>query len=226
MDEKNKDAVATEKKPSTAKKATGSTSKSGTGANRGRPAGSTKKSAVAEKPVVQSAPIVQAAPAVQVAPTIAEPVATATSTLELHTRIPVRNAFPGGLTYRDSRTGLMYKWSNDGDVEYMELGELRTARNTQPIFFENNWWEIDEVHVLEWLNATKFYKGSLMLKDFDVLLDKSPDEIVCTIAKIPEAQKDNLILRVRAKVAAGEIDSLKAIRALEGALGVRLTEEV
>jgi hypothetical protein len=31
---------------------------------------------------------------------------------------------------------------------------------------------------------------------------------------------------VRAKVAAGEIDSLKAIRALEGALGVKLTEEV
>ena len=210
MDEKNKAA----------------TSKSGTGAKRGRPAGSTKKTPVAEKPIVQSVPVVQADPPVQAAPIVVEPVATATQTLELHTRIPVRNAFPGGLTYRDSRTGLMYKWSNEGDVEYMELGELRTARNTQPIFFENNWWEIDEVRVLEWLNATKFYKGSLMLKDFDLLFNKTPDEIVGIISKIPEAQKDNLILRMRAKVAAGEIDSLKAIRALEGALGVKLTEEV
>ena len=211
MDEKNK----------------ASTSKSGTGAKRGRPAGSTKKPAQAAKPVVQEvAPVVQSVPVAQSAPIVVEPQTQVTPTLELHTRIPVRNAFPGGLIYRDSRTGLMYKWSNEGDIEYVELGELRTARNTQPKFFENNWWEIDEVRVLEWLNATKFYKDSLMLKDFDVLFSKSPDEIISIVAKIPEAQRENLILRVRAKVAAGEIDSLKVVRALGEALGVKLTEEV
>ena len=65
-----------------------------------------------------------------------------------------------------------------------------------------------------------------MLKDFDVLFSKSPDEIISIVAKIPEAQRENLILRVRAKVAAGEIDSLKVVRALGEALGVKLTEEV
>ena len=211
MDEKNK----------------ASTSKSGTGAKRGRPAGSTKKPAQAAKPVVHEvAPVVQSVHVAQPAPIVVEPQTQVAPALELHTRIPVRNAFPGGLIYRDSRTGLMYKWSNEGDIEYVELGELRTARNTQPKFFENNWWEIDEVRVLEWLNATKFYKDSLMLKDFDVLFSKSPDEIISIVAKIPEAQRENLILRVRAKVAAGEIDSLKVVRALGEALGVKLTEEV
>ena len=210
MDEKNK----------------ASTSKSGAGAKRGRPAGSTKKPSQAAKPVVQDAPVVQSVPAAQPAPIVIEPQTQVAPALELHTRIPVRNAFPGGLIYRDSRTGLMYKWSNEGDIEYVELGELRTARNTQPKFFENNWWEIDEVRVLEWLNATKFYKDSLMLKDFDVLFSKSPDEIISIVAKIPEAQRENLILRVRAKVAAGEIDSLKVVRALGEALGIKLTEEV
>ena len=199
-------------------------SKSGTGAKRGRPAGSTKKPALTTKPIVHEASIVQQAAPVQPVAIVVEPPTQVAPALELHTRIPVRNAFPGGLTYRDSRTGLMYGWKEEGDVEFMELGELRTARSTQPKFFEKNWWEIDEVRVLEWLNATKFYKGSLMLKDFDVLLSKSPDEILDIIAKIPEAQKDNLILRVRAKVAAGEIDSLKVIRALEGALGVKLSD--
>lgn len=199
-------------------------SKSGTGAKRGRPAGSTKKLASTPQPVVQEAPIVQPAAPLQPAAIVVEPPTQVAPALELHTRIPVRNAFPGGLTYRDGRTGLMYGWKEEGDVEFMELGELRTARSTQPKFFEKNWWEIDEVRVLEWLNATKFYKGSLMLKDFDVLFSKSPDEIIDIVAKIPEAQKDNLILRVRAKVAAGEIDSLKVIRALEGALGVKLSD--
>ena len=209
MDEKNK----------------ASTSKSGTGAKRGRPAGSMKKPAQAAKPVVREvAPVVQSVPVAQPVPIVVEPQTQVDPTLELHTRIPVRNAFPGGLIYRDSRTGLMYKWSNDGDIEYVELGELRTARNTQPKFFENNWWEIDEVRVLEWLNATKFYKDSLMLKDFDVLFSKSPDEIIGIVAKIPEAQRENLILRVRAKVAAGEIDSLKVVRALEGVLNVKLSD--
>ena len=209
MDEKNK----------------ASTSKSGTGAKRGRPAGSTKKPAQAAKPVVHEvAPVVQSVHVAQPAPIVVEPQTQVAPALELHTRIPVRNAFPGGLIYRDSRTGLMYKWSNEGDIEYVELGELRTARNTQPKFFENNWWEIDEVRVLEWLNATKFYKDSLMLKDFDVLFSKSPDEIISIVAKIPEAQRENLILRVRAKVAAGEIDSLKVVRALEGVLNVKLSD--
>ena len=199
-------------------------SKSGTGAKRGRPAGSTKKPAAASKPVVQDAPTIQSVPAIQPAIVVVEPPTQVATDLELHMRIPVRNAFPGGLTYKDSRTGLMYKWSSEGDVEYMELGELRTARNTQPIFFESNWWEIDEVRVLKWLNADKFYKGSLMLKDFDVLFSKSPDEIISIVEKIPETQKDNLIMRVRAKVAAGEIDSLKVIRALEGVLNVKLSD--
>ena len=201
-------------------------SKSGTGAKRGRPAGSTKKPAAASKPVVQEAVVVQEVPVVQPTAIVVEPPTQVAPSLELHTRIPVRNAFPGGLTYRDSRTGLMYGWKEEGDVEFMELQELRTARSTQPKFFEKNWWEIDEVRVLEWLNATKFYKGSLMLKDFDVLFSKSPDEIIDIVAKIPEAQRENLILRVRAKVAAGEIDSLKVVRALGEALGVKLTEEV
>lgn len=199
-------------------------SKSGTGAKRGRPAGFTKKPAAASKPVVQDAPATQSVPTIQPVTVVVEPPTQVAPALELHTRIPVRNAFPGGLIYRDSRTGLMYKWSNEGDIEYVELGELRTARNTQPKFFENNWWEIDEVRVLEWLNATKFYKDSLMLKDFDVLFSKSPDEIISIVAKIPEAQRENLILRVRAKVAAGEIDSLKVVRALEGVLNVKLSD--
>lgn len=222
MDEKNKDAVAAEKKPATPKKASGSTPKSGTGAKRGRPAGSTKKVTPVEKPVVQAAPVVYVAPVAQPAPIIVEPNSPAAPGLELHTRIPVRNAFPGGLIYRDPRTGLMYKWNSEGDVEYMELGELRTARNTYPKFFENNWWEIDEVRVLEWLDAKKFYKESLTLKDFDVLFNKSPDEIISIVSKVPAAQRENLIMRVHAKVAAGEIDSLKVVRALEGALGVKL----
>lgn len=199
-------------------------SKSGTGAKRGRPAGATKKVAPASSPAAQEAPVIQPVAPVQPAAIVVEPPTQVAPALELHTRIPVRNAFPGGLTYRDGRTGLMYGWKEEGDVEFMELGELRTARSTQPKFFEKNWWEIDEVRVLEWLNATKFYKGSLMLKDFDVLFSKSPDEIIDIVAKIPEAQRENLILRVRAKVAAGEIDSLKVVRALEGVLGVKLSD--
>lgn len=221
MDEKNKDIAVAEKKMT--KKSSSGTSKSSSGSKK--TASGTPKKAVPTKKVVD--PEVGVEPVnltAQTAPVVVEPAVQVAPTLELHTRIPVRNASPGGLVYKDSHTGLMYKWGEPGDIEFMELGELRTARNTQPKFFEKNWWEIDEVRVLEWLNATKFYKNSLMTKDFDVLFGKSPEEIVSIVEKIPEAQKDNLILRVRAKIAAGEIDSLKVIRALQESLGVKLSE--
>ena len=59
---------------------------------------------------------------------------------------------------------------------------------------------------------------------FDDLFKKSPAEIEEAIAKLSKGQKKSVGYRAKQLIAEGEIDSNKAIAALENALGIELIE--
>lgn len=141
---------------------------------------------------------------------------------DLNARVPVRSAVYGKLTYIDPRTKLKYTWNEFGQTEYLELQELRTARNSYPDFFINRWWEIDDTNALKWLDAEKFYNGSLSVDDFDSLFTKTPEEIKAVVAMMPAAQKVNFGLRAKELIERGDIDSMRVVRALEESLNLKL----
>ena len=60
--------------------------------------------------------------------------------LPLDTMVACTNMTSGKLIYISSRQmGFTIEWEHEGDVEYIELGELVTMRNSQRAFFEKNW---------------------------------------------------------------------------------------
>lgn len=142
----------------------------------------------------------------------------------LDRRIPVKSAAYGKLIYRDPRTQLKYTWTEMGQVEYMTLGELQTMRNAKPKYFEENWIEIGDDAVLEWLNAKKFYKNSISIDEFESLFEKSPDQIEKIVTKMPKGQKESLKLRAKELIETEAIDSMKVIKALEKALNCKFGE--
>ena len=139
---------------------------------------------------------------------------------DLSARIPVRSAVYGTLIYKDSLTNRVYEWGEYGQTQRLTLEMLENARNTQPAFFTNGWWEIDDENVLEWLDAKKFYTANVSISNFDSLLNKSAEEIVAVVNKLGVSQKVQLARRVQELINDGKLDSIKVIRALEKALGV------
>ena len=140
--------------------------------------------------------------------------------------IVVRSGFHGRLVYRSPRTTEKFVWGEFGDEQEMELRELRNAKSAKKKYFENNWFMFDEEYewVIGYLGLTQYYKNALPLDDFDALFKKTPAEIEKAVSKLSKGQKKSVSYRAKQLIAGGEIDSNKAIAALEKSLGIELIE--
>lgn len=147
------------------------------------------------------------------------------SKLPIDTLVRVVNGHNGRLIYK-SKKNIGYKevFEKFGDFAEMELGELLSAKNSQPKFFSKNWFLIDDVDVIEYLRVNKFYQNALTLEDFEDVFEKPDSELIDVISKLSTGQKDTLVNKAKEMIDAGEIDSRKKIEALEKALGAQLVE--
>ena len=147
-----------------------------------------------------------------------------TKEIDLHQYITVRNGFQGRLVYRSPKTGEQFVWDGFGTEQEMELLELRNAKNSAKKFFENNWFMFEEDWVVDYLGLRQYYKHAIKIEDFDEIFKMTPSEIKKTVSALSKGQKKSVAYRAKILIAEGEIDSNKAIAALEDALGVELIE--
>lgn len=145
--------------------------------------------------------------------------------IDLGQYVTVRNGFRGKLIYTSRRTGEKFVWPEFGDAQEMELRELRNAKSSDKMFFVNNWFMFDEEWVIDFLGIRQFYKNAIKIEDFDNVFKQTPAEAKKTIAGMSAGQRHSLGYRASELIAAGEIDSLKLIAALEEALGIELIEK-
>ena len=140
--------------------------------------------------------------------------------------IIVLNGFQGKLVYESPRTHEVYRWDAFGDEQEIELRELRNAKSSAKKFFMNNWFMFreEDAWVIDYLGLNQYYKNALNLEEFDELFTKSASEIEKVISKLSAGQKKSVAYRARQLVLEGEIDSNKAIAALEKSLGIELIE--
>lgn len=144
-----------------------------------------------------------------------------------HMLIPVISGFHGILTYVNPRTKEETHWMQFGDVQDVELTDLRSVKSTCKKFYERNYFLFDDEYswVIKYLGVERFYDHTLSVDGFEDLFTKSPAEIKEILAETPTGQKMSLANAARTKIATGEIDSFKVIKALEEGLGVSLTEK-
>lgn len=145
--------------------------------------------------------------------------------VDVHQYITVKNGFQGVLVYVSTRTGEQFIWNEFGAEQDMELQELKSAKSSSKKFFENNWFMFDDDWVIEYLGVGRYYKDAISIDRFDELFSMEPDKIVKTVSKLSDGQKRSVAYRARQLIAEGQIDSNKAIAALEKSLGVKLVEK-
>lgn len=142
-------------------------------------------------------------------------------TLPLDMMVACTNLFPGVLVYISRKqNGYEVVWEKQGDVDYLELGELVSMRNSQRGFFENNWIGIDDEDVLRYLGVQKYYDHALNYEEFNELLDLPFSEMKEKIRLLPKGMKENFRIQVSKKIQNKEIDSIKIIDFLKSELGI------
>lgn len=144
--------------------------------------------------------------------------------LDPNTIITVRNGYQGKLVYRSRKTNEKFEWESFGDEQDMDLQELKNARNASKVFFENNWFLIDDPEVLDYLGVSQFYRHALTADSFDDLFSMPADEVRNRIATLSSGQKKTVAYRAKQLIREKKIDSLSVITALEEGLSIELIE--
>lgn len=147
--------------------------------------------------------------------------------VDLNQLIPVLNGYQGLLVYKSARTNEKFVWPEFGSEQMVELRELRNAKNTWKKYFINNWFMFDEDYawVVDYLGMGQYYKYALRIDEFDNLFSMSAEEIEAAVSNLSAGQKRSVSYRAKQLIADGEIDSFKAIAALERSLGIELVEK-
>lgn len=175
-----------------------------------------KKAPAKRKPAQKREPEVKDA--------VVEPIKKAPVELDPHMYVEVRNGFAGTLIYKSKKTGEEYIFEQLGDVQEIELQELKSAKVTAKQYFANNWFLIEDQDVIDYLGVGEFYKDSLKYDEYYSLFKMRPDDLIDRIRTISDGQKKSIAYLAMNMCNAGRIDSNRVIHALEDELNIHLTE--
>lgn len=148
--------------------------------------------------------------------------------IPLDTIVPVVCNIIGGATYISKKiNGYRIEWDEIGSVEYMELGELVSMRNTDRRFFEDNWIVLEDtveystLQLYDFLKVTKYYENILTPTELDDLLNLPKSEVVKICSSLSKGTKVNVAVRAKQKLDNNELD-LNLLEPLEEILGIQL----
>lgn len=140
-----------------------------------------------------------------------------------HRLVPCRSVVKGQVIYKSPRTlGYKVVWNDFGDVEYVELGELKTMYSSYPRFFTEPWIIVDDVEVIKLLKLEKYYKNIIDLDDIDAIFDLPNDKFIDVITKVPRGIKQLIIQRAVELLKEGKLDSIAKKEAIERIFNVDL----
>lgn len=147
--------------------------------------------------------------------------------IPLDTVVPVICNVVGGAVYESQKfKGYPISWDSFGSIEYMELSELVSMRNTARRFFEDNWIilgdteDYSSAELYDFLKVSQYYKNIYTPENIDNIFELDPNEIIKTISNLSKGMKSTIATRAKEKIDAKELDSNNKIKALEAALDV------
>lgn len=150
-----------------------------------------------------------------------KPTRKAKKKLELNSMVACTNLTAGKLVYISKKQlGYEVVWNNPGDVDYIELSELVSMRNSQRAFFEKNWIGIEDDDVIEYLNIGKYYNNSLSYEEFSNLLKLPFDTMSEKVKSMPKGMRENFRTKVAKMIDNNEIDSIKTVEFLKKELNI------
>ena len=137
--------------------------------------------------------------------------------------IQCHSVVQGGLFYEGTKTGMLYSFSDYGDVTEIEYRDLVAAVRTKSEYVYNPYFIIDDEDFLaEFPAVEKFYEDQVSIKDLKNILDLPTPEMVDAINKLPKTAVENLKKIASTQVVNGRLDSVKKIKALDNLFGTDL----
>jgi hypothetical protein len=137
--------------------------------------------------------------------------------------IQCHSVVQGGLYFVGDKTGMLYSFSDYGDITDIEYRDLVAAIRTKSGYVFNPYFIVDdEDFIAEFPALKKFYEDQISVKDLKNILNMPVDEMIDAIKKLPPTAIDSLKKIAATQVGNGKLDSVKKIKALDELFGTDL----
>ena len=129
----------------------------------------------------------------------------------------------GALNVEGAKTGMIYRFSDYGDVTEIEYRDLvGLIRSKDKAVFEPRFVVEDEDFIAEYPALKKFYNDEFSLQNIKEILTLPETEMIEEIKKLPVGALGSLKSIAAEQVYSGEIDSVRRIKALDSVFGTDL----
>lgn len=147
--------------------------------------------------------------------------------------VNVRSNVFGELIFIDPVTNEKMKWEHCGEILPLQFITLRHMKTGAAKFFANqlivitgfaddNADKYTPADIYKALFITQYYKNFLDPANYDDICSWTPDDIKQKISMLTTGAKGKLVVALNTYIEKGILDSLKAIKAFEEALGCDL----
>lgn len=148
--------------------------------------------------------------------------------IDPHRLVPCKNVTSGGVTYQSKKTGNEYRWEEPGDIEDVEVQELKTMVSSNKSYTHTPWILIDEEDdedVIEYLGLKRLY-DTLILPDEidDLLLYAESHALESRLEKLPKGSQAMVRDRAIELRKSNQLDSIGIIQTIKKYLKIDLLE--
>ena len=133
--------------------------------------------------------------------------------------VPIVSNVDGILIYKGGRSGQVWKFTQYGDEDVMELSELRAMLSSNRAFLEKGWIKVLDDEVIEYLNLQRFQKNVIDREDIEYIITQDPEQIRQSIKESNVNTKTLIFSFAREKFINGELKDYHTITAIEEGLG-------
>ncbi|MFK3936681.1 hypothetical protein ACI2JA_04085 [Alkalihalobacillus sp. NPDC078783] len=148
--------------------------------------------------------------------------------IDPHRLVPCKNVTSGGVTYRSKKTGNEYRWELPGDVEDVEVQELRTMVSSNKSYTHTPWILIDEeedADVIEYLGLKRLYSDLILPDEIDdLLLYAGSQALEERLEKLPKGSQAMIRDRAIELRKNNQLDSIGIIQVIKKYIKIDLLE--
>ncbi|MBX4152256.1 hypothetical protein [Paenibacillus lautus] len=140
--------------------------------------------------------------------------------------VPIASNVDGTLIYKGGRSGQVWKFTQYGDEDVMELSELRAMLSSNRAFLEKGWIKVLDDEVIDYLNLQRFQKNVIDRDNIEYILTQGPEQIKQSIKESSANTKTLIFSFARDKFLQGELTDYHTIKAIEEGLGQPLNPTI
>ena len=138
--------------------------------------------------------------------------------------IPVMSNIAGTFVFMHPSCRTQLEMTEYGTIDYIQYGDLLTMKASQGRILNEGWIIVLDEDVYKSLGLSKLYEKIITMDDVNKLYELSEAKIADIMRKAPRIVKENVCRRILQMRKTGEWDSIRKLRAVENAIGIKFDD--